>query len=76
VVDEGAVFSAVAVVFFFICGVLVNCTPRPEPVVRNNKDIEISSNKDSDNASVPSTLTIKTKPSAEIDDDASHKNIV
>jgi hypothetical protein len=74
-VDEGAAFSAAAVVFFFISGVLVNCTPRPKPVAQT-KDVEMTD----DDVSVPSTLTIKTKKSerdtSASDDTSSHKSIV
>ncbi len=41
-VADGAVFSAVAMLLYFMSGVLVFCTPKPEPM-RVKKDVETSS---------------------------------
>ena len=77
-VDEGAAASAAAVVFFFVSGILVNCTPRPKPVIQGNKDVEMTDDGGSDNTSMLTTKTNKFSERSDeaSDDNASHKNIV
>mmetsp|Transcript_60500 Transcript_60500/g.148437 ORF Transcript_60500/g.148437 Transcript_60500/m.148437 type:complete len:226 (+) Transcript_60500:158-835(+) len=76
-VDEGAAASAAAVVFFFVSGILVNCTPRPKPVIQGNKDVEMTGD-GGDDTSMLTTKTNKfSERSGEVsDDNVSHKNIV
>lgn len=41
-ISTGAVFSIVAVVFYFLSGVLLFCSPRPEPQSMRNVDVKSS----------------------------------
>lgn len=42
-IGDGAVFSVVALLLYFLSGVLVFCTPKPEPMRTKNVDVESSS---------------------------------